>query len=63
MEQREVVIDEHSMTNVEGTPVEEDAGEERNDSEGDESEEEGDHICGISIPRDGSPTQNPCTQT
>lgn len=35
MEQREVETYEHSMTNVEGTPVEEDAGEERNDFEGD----------------------------
>jgi hypothetical protein len=63
MEQREVVTDEHSVTNVEETPIEEDAGEERNDFEGDESEEEGDCVHGISILRDGSPTQNPCTQT
>ena len=34
MECREVVTDEHSVTNVEGTPIEEDAGEERNNSEG-----------------------------
>lgn len=52
------------MTNVEGTPVEEDTGEERNDFEGDENEEEGDRVRGISIPRGGpSPTQNLCTQT
>ena len=57
------MTDEHSMTNVEGIPIEEDVGRERNDSEGDESEEEGDCIYGISILRDGSPTQNPCVQT
>lgn len=44
MEQREVVTDEHSVTNVEGAPIEEDTGEEINHFEGNESEEEGDRV-------------------